>query len=896
MDRLAGLSTILLLLAATVAQAEIEHPQALVYHEDFESGDDPFQLGNTKGKFTIAFKGVTDEKAHSGKRSFKVDVTQVHGDVDDPDKRTSVYYWYIPLPKLPVVGEMSFSAWIYSDPGLIGGKHPARSTHDIGVRYATLPESIVRDACVRLGGYHGIPGREYKKGWKRIAGDVVRRVRAELGPEVARHVAEATDDNVSACVDGIYFMMAARPDEGGVIYIDDIRIEKKTTEQTPSLDAFQLESVRRWAPIKGFYEQKIEQWRESLRHSQQQLHRLSGLSGNAQRMKSIAKAIWERASHQAAAEEKRGFVSSQGRKTIDQSVQQIGQILARIESLSANETILKDVLVYTVNPINGVRILPDTRFIPGEVSTTLSLTACRGEYEPISFVVHALDDLTSLTIEPTELKSGEDVIDTAHVDIKFVKCWYQAGNTWDRASFIVSKKRQTLVSELLLNDDSMVHVDQQEKKNYLKVRFPTGDRYVWINDPDYDSGEPDIDTFPIKDSPTLLPADDIPRGTNKQVWVTVHVPTDAQPGDYTGQIRLSRPSSLRLGHDDVLAILTVKLRVLPFELSKTEIPSLYYGGLLVPKEKGRYHYKFKSEEQLRAELANLVAHGVTNPLCRQSPARDQEAVFRKVLAMRRDAGMTDPVLLLSGGRHAGTHTTDPDELAALQEEVRRVKRVAGEYGFEEVYFLGLDERKGKSLTNQRAAWTAIRAAGGKIVSTSTAPEAHIREMGDITDLLLSRPSFDDVGRLHALGGRVAPYTTFSGSENPERYRRDYGLSTWVSDIDGVCMWSYQNDAGFMWNDMDGRANASDMCVVYSTVDGVIDTIAWEGYREAIDDLRYLATLTRAIEKAARSGQKDRRQAAQNAYLFLVDLKNNPYLGDLEEIRSQVVEHILALHR
>ena len=42
MDRLAGLSTILLLLAATVAKAEIEHPQALVYHEDFESGDDPF--------------------------------------------------------------------------------------------------------------------------------------------------------------------------------------------------------------------------------------------------------------------------------------------------------------------------------------------------------------------------------------------------------------------------------------------------------------------------------------------------------------------------------------------------------------------------------------------------------------------------------------------------------------------------------------------------------------------------------------------------------------------------------------------------------------------------------------------------------------------------------------
>jgi len=46
--------------------------------------------------------------------------------------------------------------------------------------------------------------------------------------------------------------------------------------------------------------------------------------------------------------------------------------------------------------------------------------------------------------------------------------------------------------------------------------------------------------------------------------------------------------------------------------------------------------------------------------------------------------------------------------------------------------------------------------------------------------------------------------------------------------------------------------------VYPTVDGVIDTIAWEGYREGIDDLRYLATLRKAIGKAEKSAAAQKR--------------------------------------
>ena len=41
----------------------------------------------------------------------------------------------------------------------------------------------------------------------------------------------------------------------------------------------------------------------------------------------------------------------------------------------------------------------------------------------------------------------------------------------------------------------------------------------------------------------------------------------------------------------------------------------------------------------------------------------------------------------------------------------------------------------------------------------------------------------------------------------------------------------------------------DHVFAYPTLNGVIDTIQWEGFREAVDDVRYLTTLCARIAKA-----------------------------------------------
>jgi len=65
----------------------------------------------------------------------------------------------------------------------------------------------------------------------------------------------------------------------------------------------------------------------------------------------------------------------------------------------------------------------------------------------------------------------------------------------------------------------------------------------------------------------------------------------------------------------------------------------------------------------------------------------------------------------------------------------------------------------------------------------------------------------------------------------------------------------------------------------------VDTVQWEGYREGIDDLRYLGTLRQAIASARNRG--DAKQA--QAFLDQLDVT-----GDLYAVRDQIIRWILRL--
>jgi len=125
-----------------------------------------------------------------------------------------------------------------------------------------------------------------------------------------------------------------------------------------------------------------------------------------------------------------------------------------------------------------------------------------------------------------------------------------------------------------------------------------------------------------------------------------------------------------------------------------------------------------------------------------------------------------------------------------------------------------------------------------------------------------------------------------GEEEPETFRRNFGLVLWKAGYDGAMDYAYQHGFGHIWNDFDyeGRRDAS---FTYPTVNGIVGTIQWEGFREAVDDVRYITTLEQAIEAA-----RDIEQARQ-AQQWLDDLDPS---GDLDQIRQRAVWWIKRLMR
>ena len=169
-------------------------------------------------------------------------------------------------------------------------------------------------------------------------------------------------------------------------------------------------------------------------------------------------------------------------------------------------------------------------------------------------------------------------------------------------------------------------------------------------------------------------------------------------------------------------------------------------------------------------------------------------------------------------------------------------------------------------------------------------------VGDTLDLLICAyyPDQNEVDKWHAVDKKIYCYANPQGGvENPEVYRRNFGLLLWQYDYDGACTFAYQKDYGNIWNDFDNTLGR-DHNFTYPTVDGMIDTIAWEGYREGVDDVRYVTTLMREVEANKGSDNIDLNEAAIAAEQYLLKLKQNVENCNLDIMRLEVINHILNI--
>lgn len=471
--------------------------------------------------------------------------------------------------------------------------------------------------------------------------------------------------------------------------------------------------------------------------------------------------------------------------------------------------------------------LPDFRYRSNEIS----IFAAPGEYEPATFSIYAMTELKDVTVEAGVLKGVTKNIPAPAVDIRVVKCWYQGGHP-NRPGDV-----KFLNPELLLKDDDFLRIDTEKLTNILK--------------------SPDAPRDADELQPVTIPVD-----TQKQFWVTVHVPEDALPGNYQGVIRIETA-------DGGSARIKLALEVLPIILAEPMLEyMIYYGaGRLDPAGVGectrnpRSEYVLlKSEEQYRAELRNLKAHGITQPMIAQDPVQNPDgsydfSLLERAMTLVQEAGFGEiPLLYLPYGRNAvGTQKT-PEAIEEMLKWVEGVITLSEKHGFTDAYFYGIDEAKDEALPAERLAWQAVRDAGGKVFVSAYAGFFDV--VGDLLDLDLfgTAPVVKDVAdKMRALGHRMygmrnSPVHTTS---TPLTTRCNYGLGNWLAGFDGSCDFSYQFAHGNIYDDSDNQN--WDYVYAYPTVNGVIDTLQWEGWREAVDDIRYLTTLLQAIEQAKAKG-------------------------------------------
>jgi len=513
-------------------------------------------------------------------------------------------------------------------------------------------------------------------------------------------------------------------------------------------------------------------------------------------------------------------------------------------------------------------------------AASIRLSACRGEYEPASFVVTASQPLEAVRVEVGQLRGPGGEWPQSAVDVRLVK---------EVSRGIISGGAR--IPTLLVHDDNFLLLEPAPTEtDPAAVRLAT--------------------RGPVMCDAAELQAVDIAQ--RRQFWITVRVPDHAEAGTYTTVLRLAPANAEAME-------LTLDVEVYTFDLLDPMLEySIYYPAYLSDQwtSFGRI-----TEAQYEAELRNMLAHGLDNPDIYDDAKRE------RVVELRRRAGMQPRVLYHTG--HRALYTDRPlteEEKRANQQYVRDINAWAAARGFDEVYLAGPDEWWGELLRRAHDSYLSVHEAGGKsyvacrpdfwelvgdvlhrpVVHIGTPQgrmEQYVRETQGYTPLeqmrnadeiaavgaaALERLTHDTevqqvISGVHRLGRKIYCYTTYQ-HPLPDFQRLSHGLGLWRLGFDGNKDWAYTHIGGDKLNQSLGFA------MVFRTENGVLDTLHWEGFREGVDDVRYLTTLLDVLGRAAGRYPEDPLVAETAAWIQSIDV----FQGDLEVIRREMAQRIVAL--
>ncbi|HUT87974.1 MAG TPA: hypothetical protein VMY37_00615 [Thermoguttaceae bacterium] len=541
---------------------------------------------------------------------------------------------------------------------------------------------------------------------------------------------------------------------------------------------------------------------------------------------------------------------------------------------------------YVIQPKHFVdEVDPQERPADPAPDPKLSTFAARGEWQTVGFVIYATRDLGNLAVEPTELASDDGAaIGATNVGV-------------------------------FLN------------RRVMQRRAPR---------------VPDDDRVPA--AALLDPARpfDLPAGHFKEVTVTVHVPPDAEAGNYRGAVRITAEGAAAME-------LPLALRVLPFRLRPSS-----------RKEFGVYYLLELDADvrrRVRAELQDVRDHHGTHLFCwvgmehRRQGDRIVTSYRRldEALALLREFGFRGPQIVETNFQQIarllghedvaeGQDGKSLDGDAAYAEHVERAIRgldgLRKKYPEFELVVTHMDEVLGRKRLSLYINLTKpIRRVPEQrvYITLHTLPRPGVPEATRKLDLQVDVRGYNG----HALDCWIQAGHTWdelaqtlkeSGDEGWMYYNphRPFYTAKWARIINGLYLWwsPLRVHCPYRYRTMRTYPLSFTHNMAYSVpspddLGPPIATRQWEGYRLGAQDAWYFSMLedlvTEAQERALPHAASARQwlehlrelmpKAEQIQDMPDDERKNYPVVltvasrlsGDqLEEVRLRTAEHIVSL--
>ena len=557
--------------------------------------------------------------------------------------------------------------------------------------------------------------------------------------------------------------------------------------------------------------------------------------------------------------------------------------------------------LYVVSPTSPEPYLPYD--LPRDAAPTnvAVLVSAPGELEDISFLFVAKRPLTIREVRVGDFTGEAGTIPGSCVDTRLVKRWMRSGGAW--LSYHSDRRQRNLTPDLLIYDDDLIRVDELRRRNYIRLTYPEGVRYVDVSDPDkgHVAWKADV---PFEDAKTLQPVKIDEAGRNQQFLLAVDIPADTQPGLYTAPVTFVTDKG-EVSAQIVLRLLDVALpaepspyrdldRVYVTHMNHFPLRALPLLARTLPERRelaqalldniARHHVNHTTDAWNTDELAAMALkagfipdriHGTkfANP-------RDWKSFFQ---------GVNENELTLAD-REAGMRASMREKEEARAWFAKTFPQAARQWSIyvsESSWYQAINWKQEENGEVAHRLGQRVFAHGGL---------RNTRWGADVQDMHSSSQLGDDAAAWSATGGEMINYADpFPGAENPLVFRYLPGWMMYRSGFAGHMLHGWLNERVPFneWaEDYGGDGNYRNFAMVYPQRGGVITTLAWEGILAGYNDLRWLTRLRQIATAFADSDDHDLRTEAKRQLRWLDTFQ--PYGEDVEMIRAGAQRRILVM--